>query len=300
MVPSPITALSAPPAGSYASFEALHEAGQGHAKAAGYAITIASSSKRRGRTMKILICEKGGCYHSEVDEPCRKRQRLTRKTNCPFRFKARERTDGTWDICFLQAEDGSIDTESISHNHEPADPSSFPEHRCLNEDEMALVRDNFSTCIPASRTVATLKNREHVPEVNHRDIHNFNAQIYRSSQHGLLTPQAFINYLTQQRANGSVFFEYSQDGLGHIKYLIVADTRSIELLNESPDIPMDCTYKTSKFGMPLLDIFGVDNLNSLFTIGFGDQQNHLLLAYMQEFDGQLQSQIRNGRMVEGI
>ncbi|KAI1006364.1 hypothetical protein K3495_g1858 [Podosphaera aphanis] len=131
-------------------------------------------------------------------------------------------------------------------------------------------------CIPASRTVATLKNREHAPEVNYRDIYNINAQIYRSSQHGLSTPQAFINYLTQQRANGSVFFEYSQDALGHLNYLFVADTRSIELLNESPDIlPMECTYKTNKFGMPLLDILGVDNLNSSFTIGycFLDREN---------------------------
>ncbi|KAI0997298.1 hypothetical protein K3495_g10887, partial [Podosphaera aphanis] len=262
MDPLPITAFSAPPAGSYSSFEALHEAGQGHAKAAGYAITIASYSKRKGRTMKILICKKGGCCRSEVDEPCRKRQRLTRKTNCPFRFKARERTDGTWDICFLQTEDGNIDTESISHNHEPADPSSFPEHRCLNEDDMALARNNFSMCIPASMTLATFKNREHAPEVNHRDIYNINAQIYRSSQHSLSTLRAFINYLTQQRADGSVFFEYSQDALGHLNYLFVADTRSIELLNESPDILlMDCTYKTNKFGMPLLDILGVDNLN---------------------------------------
>ncbi|KAI1006731.1 hypothetical protein K3495_g1487 [Podosphaera aphanis] len=206
---SPITALSAPPAGPYASFEALHEAVQGHAKAAGYAITIASSSKRKGRTTKILTCKKGSCYRSEVDEPCRKQQRLTRKTNCPFRFKARERADGIWDICFLQAEDGSIDTETISHNHEPADPSSFTEHLSLDEDDMAPVRNNFSMCIPASRTVATLKKRKHAPEVNHRDIYNINAQIYRSSQHGISTPQAFINYLTQQLANGSVFFENS-------------------------------------------------------------------------------------------
>ncbi|KAI1000924.1 hypothetical protein K3495_g7277 [Podosphaera aphanis] len=131
-------------------------------------------------------------------------------------------------------------------------------------------------CIPASRTVATLKNREHAPEVNHRDIYNINAQIYRSSQQRLSTLQAFINNLTQQRANASVFFEYSQDALGHLNYLFVADTRSIELLNESPDILLtDCTYKTSKFGMPLLDILDVDNLNGSFTIGycFLDREN---------------------------
>ena len=107
---------------------------------------------------------------------------------------------------------------------------------------MALVRNNFSMYIPASRTVATLKNRELAPEINHRDIHIINAQISRSSEHGLSTPQAFIIYLTEQRANGSVIFEYSQHALVHLNYLFVADTRSIELLNQSPDIfLMDCT-----------------------------------------------------------
>ena len=125
---------------------------------------------------------------------------------------------------------------------------------------MALVRNNFSMYIPASRTVATLKNRELAPEINHRDIYNINAQISCSSQHGLSIPLAFINYLTEQRANGSVIFEYSQDALGHLNYLFVADTRSIELLNESPDILlMDCTYKTNKFGIPLLDILFKNN-----------------------------------------
>ncbi|KAI0996478.1 hypothetical protein K3495_g11702 [Podosphaera aphanis] len=254
MDPSPITVLSPPPAGSYASFEAFHESIQGHAKAARYATTIVSSSKRKGRTLKILICKKSGYYRSEVNEPCRVRQRLTRKTNSPFRFKARDRTDNTWGICFLQAEDGSISSESISHDHKHSDPSSFPEHPRLDQEEMALVRNDFSMCILASRTVATLKNRELAPEVNYRDIHNINAQISRSSQHGPSTPQAFINCLTEQR---------------HFNYLFVADTRSTELVNESPDILlMDCTYKTIKLGMPLLDILGLDNLNSSFTIGF--------------------------------
>ena len=39
----------------------------------------------------------------------------------------------------------------------------------------------------------------------------------------------------------------------------------MQYLNENPDIL--CTYKTNKFGMPLLDILGVDGLDQGFTVG---------------------------------
>src|SRR5882762_3679112 len=44
--------------------------------------------------------------------------------------------------------------------------------------------------------------------------------------------------------------------------------RSVRYLNEKPDIIiLDCTYKTNKFGMPMLDILGVDGLDQGFTVG---------------------------------
>jgi len=40
------------------------------------------------------------------------------------------------------------------------------------------------------------------------------------------------------------------------------------LLNENPDIIiLDCTYKTNKFGMPMLDILRVDGPDQGFTVG---------------------------------
>ena len=49
--------------------------------------------------------------------------------------------------------------------------------------------------------------------------------------------------------------------------LFLVDMRSVEYLNQHPDILLlDCTYKTNKFDMPLLDILGVDNHNHGFSI----------------------------------
>lgn len=42
---------------------------------------------------------------------------------------------------------------------------------------------------------------------------------------------------------------------------------SVTYLSENPDILLlDCTYRTNKFDMPLLDILGVDSLDNGFTV----------------------------------
>jgi hypothetical protein len=49
--------------------------------------------------------------------------------------------------------------------------------------------------------------------------------------------------------------------------LFIADARLVEYLNKHPDVLLlDCTYKTNKFNMLLLNILGVDYHSNLFTI----------------------------------
>jgi hypothetical protein len=57
--------------------------------------------------------------------------------------------------------------------------------------------------------------------------------------------------------------------------LFVVDVRSVEYLNKYLDVLLlDCTYKTNKFDMLLLNILGVDYHGNLFTIAlcFLDQE----------------------------
>lgn len=44
---------------------------------------------------------------------------------------------------------------------------------------------------------------------------------------------------------------------------------SMEMLRPNPFVLiMDCTYKTNKYKMPMLDIVGVNDLNKSFFVGF--------------------------------
>jgi hypothetical protein len=49
--------------------------------------------------------------------------------------------------------------------------------------------------------------------------------------------------------------------------LFIIDARSVEYLNKHSNVLLlDCTYKTNKFDMLLLDILGIDYYGNSFTI----------------------------------
>jgi hypothetical protein len=49
--------------------------------------------------------------------------------------------------------------------------------------------------------------------------------------------------------------------------LFIVDARLVKYLNKHPDVLLlDCTYKTNKFDMPLLNILGIDHHGNFFTI----------------------------------
>ena len=64
-----------------------------------------------------------------------------------------------------------------------------------------------------------------------------------------------------------MYFEYRLDADRYIAILFVADNRSVEYLNQHPDVLLrDCTYKTNKFDMPLLNIISYDHHGNTFTV----------------------------------
>ena len=65
------------------------------------------------------------------------------------------------------------------------------------------------------------------------------------------------------------FVRYQQYITGEISYLFFTYPKSIELFKWYYDILLlDCTYKTNRFKMPLLNIVGVNGLGDNFHVGF--------------------------------
>ena len=91
-----------------------------------------------------------------------------------------------------------------------------------------------------------------------------------------------ISRLKAEKAEGKIYFEWRRDNKGHIAILFVTDVRSVEYLNKYPDVLLlDCTYKTNKFDIPLLDILGIDHYGNSFTIALCFLDQEITENYME-------------------
>ena len=103
--------------------------------------------------------------------------------------------------------------------------------------------------------------------MSYYNIYNATTVFLRVKRQRLSLLKALITRLKAEKAEGKIQFEYQRDSRDYISMLFLADIRSVEYLNQYPDILLlDCTYKTNKFDMPLLYALGVDNYRNSFTI----------------------------------
>lgn len=127
--------LSAPPGGSYPTFEALFAAAQAHALAHGYAFVIGRSKRdNRGLKKVFLICDRGGNNKEKVPGEQRQRKTKSRKCGCEFGVFGLEGKTA-WTLR------GRIDGEHLTHNHPPSEsPTEHPGARKLDPKAIAAVK----------------------------------------------------------------------------------------------------------------------------------------------------------------
>jgi uncharacterized membrane protein len=98
-----------------------------------------------------------------------------------------------------------------------------------------------------------------------RTIYNVKTKIKKDNLGGKTIIQALFEELGQ----GGFMYNILQDEADHITHLFFADPRSVMLTRSFTNIfIMDCTYKTNKYKMPLLDIIGITCFNTSFYSGF--------------------------------
>lgn len=127
--------LSAPPGGSYPTFEALFAAAQAHALTHGYAFVIGRSKRdNRGLKKVFLICDRGGNNKEKVPGEQRQRKTKSRKCGCEFGVFGLENKTA-WILR------GRIDGEHLTHNHPPSESrTEHPGARKLDPKAIAAVK----------------------------------------------------------------------------------------------------------------------------------------------------------------
>ncbi|KAL6532409.1 hypothetical protein OROGR_014379 [Orobanche gracilis] len=214
-------------------------------------------SNRASRKDKhvILQCDRGGSYRERIsNEP--KKNTGSRLINCPFQIAGQKRSDGAW----------YIKVKELTHNHEPSmDLSGHPSFRRLPAENINSVKEMTKAGIPPRQILSSLRQQNQNLPVISRTIYNLKRKFRRDN----LGNRSMINALFEELVKGGFTYDISHSPEGRISRLFIAHPLSIKLAKVFSNIfVMDCTYKTNKYNMPLLDIIGVSCFNTSFYSGF--------------------------------
>ena len=232
----------------------------------GYGISIHGSRQDKH---VILQCDRSGSYRDiRGISGKRKKSTSTRLIKCPFKIVGKNHgPDGGW----------IVDIKDLSHNHEPSiDISGHPSFRQLTPESIKTVEEMTKAGIPPRQILSSLRQQTpNLPAIS-RTIYNVKRKIKRQS----LGDRPLINALFQELEEGGFTYDISHNPEGRISRLFMAHPLSIKLAKSFSNIfVMDCTYKTNKYNMSLLDIIGVSCFNTSFYSGFAflekeDEENY--------------------------
>ncbi|CAB4443289.1 unnamed protein product [Rhizophagus irregularis] len=204
-----------------------------------------------------IRCDRGGVCINRIGltEETRKRHKGTRMIECPFELHAARR-NGLW----------CLEVHIANHNHECSeDMSGHSIARQLKDPQLEIVEVMTVAGSCPQEILTTLRqNNSSVLAVN-RDIYNVREKFCQKNLAGRTPIQALIDKLKE----GNFVYEYKCDDTGCITHLFFAHNESVALTRQfSSVLLMDCTYKTNKFKMPLLNVIGITSFNTTFNSCF--------------------------------
>ncbi|XP_021839271.2 protein FAR1-RELATED SEQUENCE 5-like [Spinacia oleracea] len=143
--------------------------------------------------------------------------------------------------------------------------SGHPSSRCLTKEEIKDIEKMSLAGIQPRQIISSLRQKNPNLQAVARTIYNLKSKIQKES----LGNRSLIQALFEELEQGDFTFTYVKDDRGHLTHVFFAHPRSIMLAKRySTVFVMDCTYKTNKYGMPLLDIIGMTSLNKSFYAAF--------------------------------
>ncbi|KAG6980171.1 Misshapen-like kinase 1 [Fusarium oxysporum f. sp. albedinis] len=262
-----------PPEHTYASRDDLFQAINDWASPRGYAFVTGRSNKSKsGRLTVYFTCDRArrppSASRSRVRATC------TRSTLCPFSVIAKELPDASGWVVRHRS-----DNQYAVHNHTPSThPTAHPVLRRLSKDDKSTI-SNLTKAGISSKEIRTYMRQHSNSIATQKDISNSIAEARRSSRFGENTMHALINQLDQEG-----FWNRMQvDSEGRVTAVLFAHPDSLAYLQAYSDLLLlDCTYKTNRYGMPLLDIIGVDACQRSFCVAFaflsGEEEQDYLWA----------------------
>jgi hypothetical protein len=117
----------------------------------------------------------------------------------------------------------------------------------------------------APREIRSYLHAQSNTNATQQDIYNCIAQGKRE----LVKGQSSIHALANELDNEGFWSRMRLDEQNKVTAVFFAHPKSLAYLKSYPDLLiLDCTYKTNKYKMPLLDIVGVDACQRSFCVAF--------------------------------
>jgi hypothetical protein len=254
-----------PPICSFSTRDELISYCKNFAIQQGYILSISNSAKDR---FLYLICDLSGAYRNRYNltEEDRKRKTGSRKIGCQFSL-----------YCFFRNEQWNFTVKNGEHTHMATDLKGHPSFRRLNQEEIDEVNSLELSSIPPRSILSHLRLKNPETSIIQRTLYNHKAKVRRQLLAGRTPIQALMDDLNQS----NWFNRSSVDSENKLSRLFFANPISISLVRRfNYVLLLDCTYKTNRFGMPLLNIIGITSCFTSFFCGFAFLKSELEEDYI--------------------
>ena len=210
-----------------------------------------------------LCCFRAGT-HLKKDSTVTKefqRNRETKKCNRPFLIKLRQGTDDTFEVYEIRNE----------HNHEMLDDTevaTLAQNRFIPDDVQLIMMELNSLGVLSCSKIMTLIEKKHFPNTSKtwttRDVQN----LFQSMTNRSCEANEFVKLLDQKSAQGwTTYIHLNEDTMRLERICWLSETGKKVYQQFNDVLEIDATYKTNRFGMPLILFTVVDNNGLTILLG---------------------------------
>jgi hypothetical protein len=263
-VPPHIHRITPLPEQQYASYEKAMAALRAWALASGVDLVVLTTRVHE----QLLGCDRHGSLQNnhKLSPYERKRDRASKKIGCKMRVKIVMKESRFW---VRHTRDGST-----LHNHRPSrDPRIHTGHRqraaaasTLTPQASSLdwILAQSSVGVPAASIEAGLCITDSMTLVTRKDIANAKG---KARQRLLATRTSMEALFDIMDENGFIYFYAADTATAELRYVFWAHKQMLHLYAQWPGVViLDCTYKTNRHDMPLLNMVAVSGLNKVIPV----------------------------------
>ena len=241
----------------YPTLKALRTDLQRMASTLGFAVATTSSDSRRA----YFTCIYGGSYRDRRplrEQLVRQRPAHTYKKNCPFALKATSESESSCDWTF--------ETLHNEHNHPHSASLNIAKLRqeSITPEIRQFLYNEIDNRVKPSQLLLNLSKAFPNVKLLAGDINRLTYRRRASVRTGHTATEACINKLRENNELHRAFMSDTQELIG----LVYTVPTARALLRRFPTVIfLDCTYKTNRYGLPMLHIAGFTSTNQTYTAG---------------------------------